>query len=586
MSFRFSIVLLSAVLVGSASAVDEATRLETAAYLSEQLDAVLQAGEQPAVWLTIFGERKTYHVLAVDSKMLTVDVQKNPFPLRWAEISAEDLAGIAKSIAADKGERMVVAAEVAMMLGFSEKAHDILSQIRNPDDALKEKVINLSARISKTQPAAPTQASTAAPSTTNTISPPASDSATKTVYVPPASQQPITGPVINVGPTRAFKTIASGLAKAKAGDTVLVDPGVYKEAVKMHNKGQPNAPVTLRGMVGTGGERPVLDCAGVSVSGAGPTPRAGIQIEGEYCIVDSFEVKNARNGNNGAGARFINSVRGVLRNCKITYCDMGIMGGDTDTGLIERCEIAYNGTKDFNGYSHNFYLNANAMIIRECYIHDSLFGQNFKTRGHYTELWYNFIADSEEGEMGFMESEDTAKPNSNAVLVGNVIVSKAARKGNPTKFIDFGAEKGSRNGNLYLINNTLVAATTHNLFVWVEKPDEALFASNNIFIGSPKILEVASGKIKGLNNCVHGGAAPQLTNNLGADPLFANAAGRDFHLQGSSPCANNAATGDALGYTDGSGKALKAVVDRELVFPMNSRPRAKKSTLDIGAFGL
>ncbi len=568
----------------TAHAVEESTRLETASYLSEQLDTVLQAGEQPPVWLTVLGERKTYKILSCTDALLTVDVQGNPFPVKWKEISAEDLAGIAKSIASDKGERLVVAAEVANMLGFHDKACDILAKISSPSDELKEKILNLSQRILQTQktqkPADPAPATTAK---SKAPEPQPVSSATGTVYTPPPNQTQISGPVINVGPTRPLATITAGLAKAKAGDTVLVDPGVYKEAFKMKCAGQPNAPVTLRGMVGPKGERPVIDCTGVSVSGAGPTPRAAVQIEGSYCIVDSFEIKNARNGNNGTGVRFINSHFGILRNCKVTYCDMGIMGGDLDTGVIERCEIAFNGTKDFDGYSHNFYLNANAMIIRECYIHSSLFGQNFKTRGHYTELWYNFIADSEEGELGFQESEDTAKPNSNVVMIGNVVKSKADRKGNPSKYLDFGAEKGSRKGDLYLFNNTFFAATERIQFVWVEKPDEALFASNNIFIGSPKLFNVASGKIKGTNNCIRSGAAPELAKTLNADPLFVNAAAHDYHLQAASPCLGNGATGDALTFVDGAGKSQKAVIDREQVFPMNSRARAKKSVLDIGA---
>jgi hypothetical protein len=564
------------------AAVDDAKRAEVAAFLADQLDTVLQAGENPMVWLTVLGEKKTYRVLSVDQKSITVEVQKNPFPVKWPEVPPDDMAGIARSIAGDKSERLLVAAEVALDLGYLERANDILMQIHDTDDDVKAKINNLAGQLSKLKPGLAAASKTVALTAVKTTEAPSGPAA-----IPAANQEPINGPVINVGPTRACKTIASGLQKAKAGDTVLVDLGTYNEVFKMKNSGRPDAPVVLRGVLGQKGERPLIDAQGISVSGAGPTPRSIIQIEGEYCVVENLELKNARNGNNGAGVRFNDCTNAILRGCKITYCDMGIMGGDKQTVLIQRCEVAFNGTKDFNGYSHNFYFQeGNRAVIQECYVHNSLFGQNIKSRGHYLELWYNVVCDGEEGEIGFVNSAATTKPNSNALLVGNLVVSKKDRKGNPTKFVDFSGEGPPRPGTLYLFNNTFVAGTARILFVHLAEAQNELVAANNIFVGSDKIAESPGAKARGTNNFM-GASATGFQNTLkGADPLFVNPAGRDFHLGGSSPCCNVGATSDALSYTDGDGKALKAVPAREIVFPLNSKPRSKKTTLDIGAFGL
>jgi hypothetical protein len=570
------LLLVNLPLIAPAFALDDAVRAEAVDVLKENVENALTRGEQLAVYADILGQRKNHPVASVDTHAITLKVGANLFPLRWSTLKAEDLAGLARSVAGDNGERLVVASEVALLLGFPDRANEWLGLIRDPNEALALKIRNVISSIAEARAATPP------PAPANKTPAP-----TPETSKPPATASPaITGPALNVGPTRALKTIASALAKAKAGTTVLVDPGTYAEAFKMRNQGQPGAPVTLRGLKGPNGERPVLDATGVSLSGVGPTPRAIIQIEGTCCVVEGLELKNARNGNNGAGIRFLNCTNAVVRDCKITYCDMGLMGGDLQTALVERCEVASNGTKDFDGYSHNFYLLGNRTTIRECYVHDALFGQNFKTRGRYTELWYNVICDSEEGELGFVDGDDSALPNAHTLMVGNVIVSKPERRGNASKFIDFGGEGKARNGSLFLFHNTLVAGTPRIQFLRLVETTNDLVASNNLFVGSSKPAELAGGKASGTRNFSTGGLPAALTNSIkGNQPGFVNTATRDFHLQPGSPCVNAGAPEDTLTYMDADGKSQKIVVERQIVTPLTTAPRAKKAAPDVGAFG-
>lgn len=56
----------------------------------------------------------------------------------------------------------------------------------------------------------------------------------------------VSAATLEVGPSRAYRTIQSAADVAKPGDTVLIDPGVYREWVKPANAGTKDAPITYR----------------------------------------------------------------------------------------------------------------------------------------------------------------------------------------------------------------------------------------------------------------------------------------------------------------------------------------------------
>jgi len=188
-----------------------------------------------------------------------------------------------------------------------------------------------------------------------------------------------------VGSVQEIKGLGDIAEKLQPGDTVEIDPGIYREVLKLRANGTEGAPITIRGI---GKTRSVFDADGLNVSGRDGIPRGIFQIEGAYYIIEHLEFKNARNGNNAAGIRLLGSTNAVIRDCKVSYCDMGIFGSDRETATIEACDVGFNSTIEHNGYSHNFYMSGNRVVVRNCYIHDCLYGQNFKSRAHYNELWY------------------------------------------------------------------------------------------------------------------------------------------------------------------------------------------------------
>jgi hypothetical protein len=389
--------------------------------------------------------------------------------------------------------------------------------------------------------------------------------------------------IYEVGTGQPYPTISS-LPSLIPGDIVNIHPGIYNEVKKWTDSGTLGNPITLRG-VGT--PRPVIDANKQNVTGKKGTPRAAWEIQGNYYVIENLEFTNARNNSyNGAGIRVLFANFTTVRNCKITFCDMGMMSSSNDNLLVEYTEVAFNGTRKFNGFSHNFYLAGGNSVIQFCYIHDAPYGQNFKTRGHYTDLLYNYIADSNEGEVGPVDGTDTTAANSNMTMIGNIVVSKPDRTGNTGKFINFGQDSGgSHNGRLYLVNNTLVAGSPSIQFLTANASDGTIVAINNIFRGSGVITPSSDyPRVSGWNNFMESSATvpPGFTTPVIGDPGFLSESQRDFHLISSSVCRN---VGDGSPtYQDGSGVSHSAVPTLEYVNHLQSKQRASDGLIDSGAY--
>jgi hypothetical protein len=266
---------------------------------------------------------------------------------------------------------------------------------------------------------------------------------------------------------------------------------------------------------------------------------------------------------------------------------MGMMCDNNSNLVVEASEIASNGTSLYDGFSHNFYLGGNSATIRFCYIHDALYGQNFKTRAHYTELLYNYIADSQDGEVGLVDAAETATTNSHAVMIGNVVISKPRLSGyNSGRFIQFGQDSGGQHhGTLFAFNNTFIAGDGRIQFLSANVTNAAIIAENNIFYGSGQLIGTVGGGVSGTNNWAQtSGTIPASfsATTTGADSAFVNRVARDLRLSKSSPCRNLGL--NVLDYLDGAGASHSGVPMFEYVSQQQSRTRASDGQLDIGAY--
>ena len=284
---------------------------------------------------------------------------------------------------------------------------------------------------------------------------------TATPTATPAPQ----GHVLEVGPGRGYATIEAAMAAASAGDTILVYPrpqhqpyarvALYVEKPRLTFRAVPDGTAT----------HVTLSGAGFNYSGVGHTPRAVVQFNrgADGCALEGFELTGAHNdSHNGAGVRINQANHTTIFHCDIHHNDMGVMSGGDGTdnaGLDQRlieCVIHENGDLADPGYNHNLYLGGASALLSGCEVYGSLTGHNVKSRAHHTRVEYSYIHHSANREFDLVDAADTARPDSDAVLLGNIMVKDPQCPGN-RELVHFGQDGGgAHNGTLYLLHNSIV----------------------------------------------------------------------------------------------------------------------------------
>lgn len=285
--------------------------------------------------------------------------------------------------------------------------------------------------------------------------------------LPAAQGGPAYSATLEVGAGKTFVRIEDALARAQAGDTILVHPlpggrPYERTALNVH---RPR--LTFRAVPGAGQAWVKISGRGFSYSGAGSTPRAIFQFNrgADYCLVEGFELYDAHNhSHNGAGVRINQANHVTVRNCSIHDNDMGIMSNGDGTlnaaidQRIEHCLIYGNGSAEDPGHNHNLYLGGTSVTLRFCEVHSSTTGHNVKSRAHANRIEYCYIHHSANREFDLVDAAETALPASHTVLLGNLIVKDPKCRGNRA-VIHFGQDGGrEHDGTLYLVMNTIVTS--------------------------------------------------------------------------------------------------------------------------------
>jgi hypothetical protein len=341
---------------------------------------------------------------------------------------------------------------------------------------------------------------------------------------------------LNVGPTRALKTIAQAARQAQPGDTIEVDSGEYLGDVAVWTKDN----LTLRAV----GGRVRLRAQGAAAEGKGIWVVRATNFD-----VQGFDFEGATvPSRNGAGIRLD---KGSMRvsDCSFTHNEMGLLtGNDPDTVLeVENSEFAHNSRPD--GHNHNLYVGQIARLsVQGSYLHHARTGHLLKSRAALNHIFYNRLTD----EGGGTASYELEFPNGGvAYVVGNIIAQGPLTE-NPA-LISFGAEGYKWPANqLFLVNNTLIdGRAADGVFLRVMPGASAVQAVNNLLLGN--------------GSFERGGLTRDEGNFTVQTDGFENAQEYDFRLKAVSRLLGKAVP---PGQANGQGLGPQ----REYAHPRNTRP--------------
>jgi hypothetical protein len=350
--------------------------------------------------------------------------------------------------------------------------------------------------------------------------------------------------VIQVGPGRAYQSVAAAANAAQDGDVVEIDAGVYAADVASWYQNN----LTLRGVGGF---------AHLRANGANAQGKAIWVIAGNNTVVENIEFSEITvPDQNGAGIRQDGRDL-VVCNGYFHDSDEGILGGVGDV-LIEYSEFARNGFGD--GQSHNMYiLEADRFTLRHSYIHHARIGHNVKTRARENYILYNRIMDESTGNSSYAVDI----PNGGLSFVIGNLLQQGPNTDN-SSIVNYGTEglSGGRTHNLYLINNTLVDDYGGG-FVQAASGTSLVRMVNNLLVGSGSILSGVAGSMA--------------TNLQTSAPDLVDIDAYDYALTENSRARDN-------GSEPGQGDGVDLRPAYEYLHQSNRTSRTSNGVIDIGAY--
>lgn len=398
----------------------------------------------------------------------------------------------------------------------------------------------------------------------------------------------------HVGTGQPFTSIAAvPWPSLQPGDTVWIHwrATPYAEKWVIGLQGTQAAPISVRGVPGPNGQRPVID--GQNAVTAPPLNywnenRSVIKIGrsnvpdntvAQWIVIEGLDIRGARppntftddNGNvqayssNAAAVHVGLGEHITIRGCIMRDCGNGIFvsssGDDVSRDIaIEGNYIHSNGNSG-SLFEHNTYSAAIGMVYQYNRFGPLLpgaSGNNLKDRSAGLVVRYNWIEGGNR-QLDLVDAEDSTIIRDDPAyhetdVYGNVLIEPAGA-GNK-QIIHYGGDSGTlsdyRKGMLYLYHNTIVSTRTDSTtLLRLSTDDEHCDARNNILYvitaGGGLALLDADGVLDLRRNWIKPGWVNSFGSFSGvinddgtsietASPGFANEALQDYSLQATSAC--------------------------------------------------
>ena len=335
--------------------------------------------------------------------------------------------------------------------------------------------------------------------------------------------------------------------KAEPGDVVEILPGTYfleADRIAVARSGTPSGPILIRG-VSAAGKRPVIDASRVNVRRCVFWVGPGVHD----VIFENLEITGARGsrfperrsfGVNATAVYFEGCSNVTVRNCLSHHNEDGFFATHgADYILIDNCEIHHNGTTYTGPHNrtHNFYFCAKHQMVKNCYIHHSTEGENFKSRGDNTIFAFNWV----EEEAIYSVAVDSGGGR-NTLWLGNVVMKRTELGHGQGRLLGIGDGTGVASGKLVAVNNTFLTRFGRDFYLFTERSstgDAVLI--NNVFTGPGQTFLSINGRgtVSGQCNWI-ANAAGNVPGSLertirGSDPGFRDAESFDFRPGANSP---------------------------------------------------
>ncbi|MFQ5774681.1 MAG: hypothetical protein ACE5GS_09200 [Kiloniellaceae bacterium] len=238
-----------------------------------------------------------------------------------------------------------------------------------------------------------------------------------------------------------FSSLAAAVAAAPPGATIVLRPGIYREAAILRADG-----VTLRAQ------------PGAHVTGAAADDKAALVVKGDDTVIEGLECSRiwVRDGN-GACVR-AEGVNLTLRRVYFHDGQSGILGGRGRI-LIEDSTFERLGgdEKIALGRAHAIYIGrkADELILRRSRIVSSKEeGHGVKSRARRTVIENNVIASLEGRDSRLIDV-----PNGGDVVIRGNLLEKGPNSSNPD-FVGVGLERGRDPAMDPVVNSTVIEGNT------------------------------------------------------------------------------------------------------------------------------